>query len=115
MNPNTASRSDRPRKYRNQPVEIGGIRFDSKKEARRWQTLAALQSAGAISGLRRQVRIPIILNDMRVCCYIADFVYVQNGRRVVEDVKSKITRRHPVYRLKRKLLQAVLQTPINEV
>lgn len=102
-----AGRGKRRGKYRNEPVEVGGVRFDSKKEARRWLELLELQAAGRIVGLRRQVRIPLRVNGVVVCRYVADAVYVEAGRRVIEDVKSPITRMNPVYRLKRKLLAAV--------
>lgn len=74
-----------------------------------------MESAGAIQALRRQVRIPILANGIRVCVYVADFVYVQAGRRVVEDVKSAYTRRLPVYRLKKKLLAALHAIEVQEV
>lgn len=91
------------------------MRFDSRKEAARWAELVALESAGAISGLRRQVRIPIRVNGVRVCVYVADAVYCEGGRRVIEDTKSEVTRRLPVYRLKRKLLAAIYGIEIREV
>ncbi len=96
-------------------MTVGGVRFDSRKEARRWAALLDLQAAGAISGLRRQVRIPIRVNGVRVCAYVADAVYVEGGRRVVEDTKSPMTRKLPVYRLKRKLLAALYGIDIREV
>ncbi|AMV23443.1 hypothetical protein VT84_03470 [Gemmata sp. SH-PL17] len=106
----TRSRS----KYRNSKCEVDGVQFDSRKEAARWGELRTREAAGAIVALRRQVRIPIIVNGTRVCAYVADFVYIAGGRRVVEDVKSAFTRKLPVYRLKKKLL-AALGVEINEV
>lgn len=91
------------------------MKFDSKKEAKRWGELLLLQSAGLISGLRRQVRIPIVVNQTRVCVYVADAVYIEGSSRIVEDTKSPITRKHPVYRLKRKLLSALYKIDIREV
>jgi len=38
---------------------------------------------------------------------VADFVYLRNGQEVIEDVKSKHTRKLPEYRLKKKLLDAL--------
>ncbi len=73
-----------------------------------------MESAGSIQGLRRQVRIPIVWNGIRVCMYVADFVFVRGGRRVVEDVKSAFTKTLPVYRLKKKML-AALGITIEEV
>ncbi|HEY1190446.1 MAG TPA: DUF1064 domain-containing protein [Gemmata sp.] len=101
-----ASEPKRP-KYRNTKVTLDGVTFDSRKEAARWVELRALEQVGAIQALRRQVRIPVIVQGVKVCVYVADFVYIAGGRRVVEDVKSEFTRRLPVYRLKRKLLGAL--------
>jgi hypothetical protein len=96
-------------------VVIGGHRFDSKKEARRWFELLAKQDAGAITSLRRQVRIPIRVNGVVVSRYVADHVYVEQGKRVVEDVKSAITRKDRTYRLKKRLLAALYGFEIREV
>lgn len=94
---------------------VDGIAFDSKREAARWSELRAKQDAGRIAGLRRQVRFPLIVNGTRVCSYVADFVYIAAGRRVVEDVKSDFTRKLPVYRIKRKLMIACHGIHIQEV
>ncbi len=98
---------NRRRKFNNVPTIVDGVRFDSKKEARRWGELLAMHKAGRITALQRQVRIPIRLNGVVVCRYVADFVYIANGQRVIEDVKSPITRMNPVYRLKRRMLAAM--------
>lgn len=90
------------------------MRFDSRKEASRWAELVLLERAGLISELRRQVRIPVVVNGKRVCVYVADATYTEAGQLVVEDTKSTITRRHPVYRLKRKLLKAAMGIEIRE-
>lgn len=94
-------------KYRNTKCEVDGIQFDSRKEAARWVELQGLEQSGAIQALRRQVRIPVIVAGVKVCVYVADFVYIARGRRVVEDVKSAFTRKLPVYRLKKKVLAAL--------
>jgi hypothetical protein len=39
--------------------------------------------------------------------YIADFVYIRDGRQVVEDAKSPHLRKDPVYRLKKHLMKSV--------
>lgn len=96
-------------------MEIDGRTFDSKAEARRYEHLKAEQAAGRIAALRCQVRFPLRVNGVRVCAWCADFVYLRNGVRIVEDVKSEITRRHPVYRLKKKLVAACLGIEIVEV
>jgi hypothetical protein len=48
----------------------------------------------------------------RACVYKADFVYIENGRMVVEDVKGCKT---PEYKLKRKLMLWVKGIRIREV
>lgn len=75
---------------------------DSLKEYRRWMDLTRLQAVGMISGLRKQV--PFVLhgvNGAKLCRYVADFVYVERGQRVVEDTKGVLT---AMYKLKKKML-----------
>jgi hypothetical protein len=103
------------RKYRNHKVAIDGIQYDSKKEASRHAELLLLERGGVISNLELQPVYRIEINGILVCKYIGDFRYVENGQAVVEDVKSPITRKHPVYRLKYKLVQAVHGISIKEV
>ena len=74
------------RKYGNQPVTVDGIRFDSIREATRWQELKLLLRAGKISDLKRQVPFELIPNHTeggkvteRKVVYKADFVYNENG------------------------------------
>lgn len=45
----------KPRKYKNEPVVIDGMRFDSKLEGRRYEELKALQRVGKIRYFLRQV------------------------------------------------------------
>jgi len=100
-----------PGKYRNKSVVVDGFRFDSKKEAARWVELKALGAAGLLDELTRQVRFPIIINKQKVCDYVADFTYVIDGTRVVEDVKG---RRTDVYKLKKKLMKACYEVEVEE-
>ena len=98
----------RPLKYHNIPTVVDGIKFASKKEAKRWGELSLLQKAGAISHLGRQLVYRLVVNGVEVGEYWADFSYwdFNTGTRVVEDVKSSITRKNAVYRLKKKLMLA---------
>lgn len=106
-------------KYHNKRVDIGGVVFDSVKEARRYQELSILEKLGEISDLRCQVEYELIPAQRepdsigkrggvikgkvieKKCSYIADFVYIENGKTVVEDVKGFRT---PEYKIKRKLM-----------
>lgn len=83
---------------------IDGRAFDSKKEARRYAELKLEQLSGLISGLRLQVSFKISVNGILICRYRADFSYVKNGSRIVEDVKGFKT---PEYKLKARLMLAI--------
>lgn len=122
-------------KYGNKKVEYDGITFDSKKEAIRWAELKLLEKSGHITDLKRQVRfdlIPTLREEPkekyvrgtkkgqfkagkvieRPVYYIADFVYTENGKTVVEDTKGMRTKE---YILKRKLMLWVHGIRIKEV
>lgn len=93
----------------------GARLFDSRKEAKRYLELLPRWRAGEIQALDLQKRIRLIVNGIVVCTYVADFAYIEKGKRVVEDVKSRITRKLPVYILKKKLLKAIYGVEIMEV
>lgn len=99
-------------KYRNKKTVVDGIKFDSQREATRYSVLKIMQAAGVISDLRLQVPYTITINGLKICKYVADFVYIDNGREVVEDVKGMKT---PTYNLKKKLMKAVHGIEIQEV
>ena len=94
-------------KYRNVKTYIGKVKFDSKKEANRAMELAMLEKAGVIKNLERQKRFQVVpkTKDERAVFYIADFVYMQDGKMIAEDVKSAITRKDSTYIIKRKLFK----------
>ena len=111
----------RKNKYNARKVKVDGIVFASQKEADRWRELKLLERAGKITDLRRQVPFLLIptqrefCNEIdekkrrfkkgkvieRKCSYYADFVYMQNGKQIVEDAKGKRT---DEYVIKRKLM-----------
>ncbi|TGP43503.1 DUF1064 domain-containing protein [bacterium M00.F.Ca.ET.228.01.1.1] len=105
----------KPAKYRNTKCEHNGIKFDSQKELSRWFHLIQLQAAGQIRDL--QLQVPFVLTERmkrddgkweRAWKYVADFVYVDcsTGKRVVEDVKSEITKKNQAYvRARKKMLE----------
>jgi hypothetical protein len=94
-------------KYRNKPTEVNGIRFDSQKEAKRYGELCLLYRAGDIRDLQRQYKFSCDIGDDHICNYMADFVYfdVSKNRRVVEDVKGAPPT--AVFKLKKKLVEAL--------
>ena len=117
-------------KYRSQKVEVYGIVFDSKKEAKRFQELRLLEKAGAIQNLKTQVKFILIPAQRepdtigkrggrkkgklleRECSYLADFVYIKDGEMIVEDTKGFRTKD---YTIKRKLMLYVHGIRINEI
>lgn len=123
-------------KYLNTAITIGGKKFDSLKERQRWNELNLLQRAGKITDLQRQVKFVLIptqyeryerysektgkrLKDgIRVVekevSYYADFVYMKDGKKVVEDTKSEATKTKD-YIIKRKLMLWVHNIRIKEV
>jgi hypothetical protein len=76
------------------------------KEANRWCELKMLEKAGLIKDLQRQVKFELIpkQDGERAVYYVADFVYVEDGKKIVEDVKSAVTKKNKEYVIKRKLL-----------
>ena len=106
-------------KYHSKKTTVDGITFDSKREAERYQELLLLERAGEISHLLRQVKYVLIPSQKidgkvveRECSYKADFVYLENGKTVVEDVKGFRTSE---YKIKRKLMLQVHGIRIREV
>lgn len=99
---------EKENKYRNKKTEIDGIKFDSKKEARRYAELMMLHKRGEISHLRLQQEFTLMesfktpqgkkVNGIK---YRADFTYFKDGEYVIEDVKGMKTKE---YELKKKLM-----------
>lgn len=123
-------------------VEYDGFTFGSKKEAMRWAELKLLERSGHITKLQRQVPfelIPAYYEEVptgevykigekkgqpkmkKVCIenavkYVADFVYTENGKKIVEDTKgcrAGITYNYFV--LKRKLMLWVHGIRVKEI
>ena len=125
-------------KYHSRKVIRDGETFDSIKEYRRFCELSLLVRAGAITELKRQVEfelLPAQFEDIptgeiyrqgerkgqpkykRVCVeksvkYVADFVYKENGKYIVEDTKGFKTKD---YILKRKMMLYFHGIKIKEV
>ena len=106
-------------KYGNRKIIRDGIEFDSIKECQRYCELKLMQRAGVISDLQMQVSFELLPSQRidgkvveRAVNYIADFVYQQNGLKVVEDTKGMRTKD---YIIKRKLMLYVHGIRIVEV
>jgi hypothetical protein len=87
-------------KFGNSIVTIDGIKFRSKREARRYEELKLLQRLNHISDLKLQPRFALV----QEVTYVADFEYYDRlrGQVVVEDVKGYRTRQ---YLQKKKLMK----------
>lgn len=128
-------------KYHNTPAERSGesanIRFDSQKEARRYDELMLMLKAGEIRDLR--LRPQFTLQEayttpdgkrVRAIRYVADFSYERmrpywkgyeahcpddGWYRVVEDTKGGKATQTPTYKMKKKMMQDKYGITINEV
>ena len=110
-------------KYGNQPQEVGGEKYRSKRELTRHRELLMLQEVGKIENLRREVPFVLVPTQRkqdgkseRGVVYVADFVYdhfPQGFRQVcIEDVKGVRTKE---YVIKRKLMLQKHGIEIQEV
>lgn len=119
-------------KYGNHKITIGDETYDSMLEYHRYLELLALEMAGEIKDLRRQVKYILIPAQRepdtvgkrggikkgklleREVAYFADFVYmdVKTGELVVEDTKGIRTTE---YIIKRKLMLYVHHIKIQEI
>lgn len=117
-------------KYHSRKITRDGATFDSVKEYRRFCELSLLERAGAITDLQRQVEFVLIPTQRepdsigkrggvikgkvieQAVKYVADFVYTENGKKVVEDTKGFRTKD---YIIKRKLMLWVHGIKIKEI
>ena len=98
---------EKGKKYNNTKIEYDGIKFDSKKEMQRYIVLKEAERMSVISNLELQVKyelIPAVKEEyvehlktkdkiktrtlQLPITYTADFVYIKDGNKVVEDVKA---------------------------
>ena len=94
--------------YRVDP-DIGRIRFDSKREAIRWDALQLAKKAGEVVRIVRQVPFPI--GPRRT--YRLDFmVFWKDGTTTYEDVKGFRT---DEYKAKKRLVEELYQLEITEL
>ena len=96
-------------KYNAKKTEFMGFKFDSKWEAERYGQLSSMSLAGIVKDLQRQIKYDIVINDQKICRYIADFVYIlvnEDGseEKIVEDAKGVQT---TDFIIKKKLMKAI--------
>ena len=102
-------------KYHSKKTMVGDKVFDSKKEADRFVELALMEKGKYIQDLQTQVAFPLLPKSKygREIKYVADFTYYEDGKLVVEDVKSPITKT-PLYRLKKRLMGEIYGIKVKE-
>lgn len=124
-------------KYFAKKVMVDGIDFASKKESERYLYLKQCERRGEIQNLQLQVPFEILppqYEDVeeytpkthkkkiahklveRSIRYVADFVYCQDGKIIVEDVKGyRMAGAYTVFVIKRKLMLYFYGIRIHEV
>ena len=112
-----ATKPTKGRKYRNQPTEIDGVTFASKREAARYEALKVMQAAGEISGLELQPQFPMLVArpdgvTVAVGSYRADFRYIRDNQTVIEDAKGMKTE---PYKMRKRHVEAQYGIRIEEV
>lgn len=81
---------------------LDGVVFASKREMLAYAQLLQQVRLGEICGLRRQVRMPVVIDSEQVCVVVLEFVWddVLNSGVVYADAKGKQTRESVIkYRL----------------
>ena len=96
-------KANKPRKYRNEPIEMDGRRFDSKAECRRYAELKLLEQAGEIESFSCQPIYELYAGIK----YVADFEVTGKGgkERWAEDVKSPATVKNAAFRMKARMFR----------
>lgn len=99
--------------------------FASTGEHMRWCQLKLLRDQGEVRALRRQVPYDLWVGSVKVCRYVADFVYhekvptdalagvslLDSWQVAVEDFKGKATQ---AYRIKKQLMLACFGIALRE-
>jgi hypothetical protein len=105
------TKSNNKNKYHNNKIIFNGFLFDSEAEAKQYAELLFLEKSGIISELKRQVKFNLIpkTETEREVNFIIDFTFIENGKKVAADKKSKITKKLKDYIIKRKLFKIKYQ------
>ncbi len=106
-------------KYNNKKTEYDGILYDSQKEAAYAQTLDLLKKAkGKDKVLSYVPQMPFLIEikGKRICKYLLDFMVSYDDRIEYIDVKGyKKGPAYAMFRIKKKLVEAMFEIQIKEV
>lgn len=106
-----------PAKMGNSPTERDGIKFQSKREAERWDELVMLRAAGKVQMFLRQP----LFDTGGGTTYRADFLIVwDDGVLTIEDVKPKVkdggkAYRTPAFKRSKKQVESLYPIEILEI
>lgn len=101
-------------KFNAKPQVVDGVRFDSKRELKRWRELQLLERGGKISQLERQL-VCVLARGVKIegekrarpaLRYTVDFRYrdKETGSLVYEDAKGKAD---TAFRIRQHLMKSV--------
>lgn len=96
-------------KFKAKATETDGIKFASKKEAKRYISLKTLKKAGEIVFFLRQVPFYLPGGVKYVCDFL---IFWANGTVTIEDVKGFKTE---IYKAKKKMVEDIYPITILEV
>jgi hypothetical protein len=96
-------------KFFAKPTELDGIKFASKKEAKRYIELKMLKTSNEVLFYLRQVPFHLPGNVRYVCDFM---VFWSNGDITIEDVKGMKTE---MYAAKKKILESTYPIHITEI
>lgn len=107
-------------KYNAKRTDYNGVMYDSKKEAgfaKKLDLLKMAQGPDKVMRVERQVPFQITVNNQKICRYILDFrVTYADGRVDLVDVKGmKSGAAYQMFKLKKKLVEAIYDVEIKEV
>lgn len=92
---------------------LNGKVYPSKLEMQYRQHLDLLLKSGDVIFIEEQTKFPCKVNGFKICTYLLDFkVTYKDGKIDYVDVKGKIL---PMYRLKKKLVEALYPIKITEI
>lgn len=102
-------------RYFNKKTTFDGYDFDSRRELERYKELKLLEQGGVISDLTVHPTFTLIpgfhsvaenksgKKKWRPTTYTPDFMYIERGNQVIEDVKSSNGYKQDVFKIKMKL------------
>lgn len=104
-------------KYGNTRTPYGGRVFASKREATQARDLDLQRRAQdprqKVVAVQYQYKMPVKVNGVHICDYFADFyVSFADGHHEIQDAKGVKT---DVYKLKKKLIEAIYGEKIIEI